>query len=233
MFKQPSVVHERFRVPLLCFAHAPSAYVVLSNLSRSPKVLMKSLLKLFTASVVLAMPCYGQSSGIAPSSSVAVYLQSGTGTTVCSFLATAASYSLTNTPTTGTGAGKATVSPLTVVKGVDNCSSTLLYDAAAAIVITRIFVVIAPPAGTTGQSTYVLTTSGNQISEFTDATSKKLKLEETVAFSYQDLAVAETSGTSIVGNCYGYSVTRNAQDQNGCSAITTFLNSRPTAPTTY
>ncbi len=197
---------------------------------------MKVLLKFLTASALLALPSIGHSTDIPSSSSVAVYLQNSSGTTICSFLAASASYQVTNTvsttSSTGFGAGKAAVGPLTIEKSVDNCSSTLLYDTVTSGLVPHVFVVIAPPSGSTGQSTFVLETSNAAITSFTDATSKTLKLEETVSFAYESLAIAETSGTSV-GTCFGYAVSASKADTSGCSAIANFLASKPALPTTY
>ena len=199
---------------------------------------MKSLLKFLTASAMVALPCMGHSTDIPSSSSVAVYVQNSAGNTVCSFLAASASYQVSNTLNTstgytGTGAGKAAFGPLVVEKSVDNCSSMLLANTVSGVPFAHVFVVIAPPSGSTGQSTFVIAASLASILSFTDSTSSKLKLEETVSFTYGGLAIAETSGTSIVGNCYGFDLATSKMDTNGCGAISTFLNSRPALPTTY
>lgn len=191
---------------------------------------MKIGMSLVTLAFAAGSASLAQSPITAPTSNIAVTTQNSAGSTICNFAASAVSYAVeqgVNPSATGSGAGKITFNPFVLVKDVDNCSGTLLADAAAGVEIPNIFVVISPPATASVsrgavQSTFVILLTTAALQTLSESAGDGRAIQESVGIAYGGLTIAEVNGNAV-SNCHGWNRLTNSVDTAGCLAINKFV----------
>jgi type VI protein secretion system component Hcp len=141
----------------------------------------------------------------------------------CSFDATSVKFNIEQTlnigsQVTGSGPGKATFNPLSIVKPVDLCSGRLFSAVLSATAFSELLIVVSPPVSAS-QSTFVIRLGLVLVKDLTDAASDSTVIQEQVSFEYGDLTLAELSPSGSVLSCRGWDRARNIQDNSHCSAI--------------
>lgn len=118
-----------------------------------------------------------------------------------------------------TSAGSATVSknPATIVKPIDNCSATIFASALIGRTLPFVGLLVHPVQPT--QRSYVLFFQNVRFAGVATAATTDQVLQESVSLNYQTVSVAEVDQSFRVVSCFGFSLTKMAQDSSGCAEI--------------